>query len=110
MCILSIRYSVYKIKRDNKEVIHMYGSELSIFSFWWIVPIFMMILCFLMMRGRRGSMMCGFGPRSSDNQQAGSSDSAMEILDRRYASGEIDKDEYEEKKRTLTGSTDFKNE
>jgi len=88
----------------------MYGASPTYYSLWWIVPVIMMVLCFLMMRGRRGSMMCGFGPRTIDKHQAGGSDSAMEILDRRYASGEIDKDEYEEKKRTLTGSTDFKNE
>jgi uncharacterized membrane protein len=85
----------------------MYGSELSNFSFWWIVPILMMILCFLMMRGRKGSMMCGFGSRGSDSQQTRDSDSAIDILDKRYASGEINKAEYEEKKRILTGSTGF---
>ena len=85
----------------------MYGSELSNFSFWWIVPILMMILCFLMMRGRRDSMMCGFGSRGIDSQQTGASDSAIDILDKRYASGEIEKAEYEEKKRTLTASAGF---
>ena len=33
------------------------------------------------------------------------SDSALDILDKQYASGEINKVEYEEKKRTLTEST-----
>ncbi len=88
----------------------MYGSELSNFSFWWVFPILMMILCFLMMRGRRGSMMCGFGSRAADGQQTEVADSAQDILDRRYAAGEINKDEYEEKKRTLTESTDSINE
>ena len=84
----------------------MYGSEITWNSYWWIFPIFMMILCFFMMRGRRGFRMCCFGPRDIDNHQTKGSDSAIEILNRRYASGEIDKEEYEEKKRTLTGSTD----
>jgi len=44
---------------------------------------------------------CGFGFRDID-RQSGASDSALDILDRRYASGEINKAEYEEVKRTLT--------
>jgi uncharacterized membrane protein len=104
MCILSPRYSVHRVKRDKKEVIYMYGSEFSDFSFWWIVPIFMMILCFLMMRRRKGSMMCGFGSSDIDSKKTRTSDSAIDILDKRYASGEINKQEYEEKKRTLTES------
>jgi putative membrane protein len=82
----------------------MSGSEISFFSFWWIFPVLMMILCFLMMRGRKGSMRCGFGSRGIDSKQTGPSDSAMDILDRRYAAGEINKEEYEEKKRSLTQS------
>ena len=89
------------INSKAKEVLEMYGSEVACYSFWWIVPVIMMILCFFMMRGRRGSMMCGFGPSSFRNPQERRSGSALEILDRRYASGEIDKEEYEERKRTL---------
>lgn len=84
----------------------MYGSELCGFSWWWIVPIIMMILCFFMMNGRRGSIMCGFGSRAVDGQQTEVADSAQDILDRRYAAGEINKDEYVEKKKTLTESMD----
>ena len=80
----------------------MYGSEFTCFSYWWIFPIVMMILCFFMMRGRWGSMMCGFGPRSFDNTHSKDYESAMDILDKRYASGEIEKEEYDERKRTLT--------
>jgi uncharacterized membrane protein len=81
----------------------MYGSELFTFSFWWTVPIVMMIFCFFMMRRRGGTMMSGFGCCGRDWQQNKGRESSMDILDRRYASGDIDKTEYEEKKRTLTG-------
>jgi len=82
----------------------MYGSELCTFSFWWIFPLLMVLLCFFMMRGRRGAMMCGFGSRGRGLHPTEGTDSAMDILDRRYASGDIDKAEYEEKKRTLNES------
>jgi putative membrane protein len=83
----------------------MYASQLYGFSLWWIlVPIIMMILCFFMMRGRRGSMMCGFGSRALDCLRTKVPDSAIDILDKRYAAGEINRDEYEEKKKTLTES------
>ena len=81
----------------------MYGSELCAFSFWWIIPIVMMILCFFMMRGRKGTMMSGFGCCGRDWRQTKGTQTAGDILDRRYASGDIDEAEYEEKKRTLTG-------
>ena len=51
--------------------------------------------------------MCGFGPWRIDRQQTRIPDSAIDILNKRYAAGEINKEEYEEKKRTLTKSTDF---
>ncbi len=82
----------------------MYGPDLCAFSFWWIFPLLMMLLCFFMMRRRWGSMMCGFGSRGRDSQAAKGTDSAMDVLDKRYASGDIDKAEYEEKKKTLNSS------
>jgi uncharacterized membrane protein len=85
----------------------MCGSEFYNFPYWWLFPLVMIILCFLVMRGRWGSMMCGFGSRGTDNHKSSDSNSTIEILDKRYALGEIDKKEYEEKKRTLTESTDF---
>ena len=85
----------------------MYGTEFCNFSFWWIFPFMMMVMCFFMMRGRRGSMMCGFGSHDTDSHHISASDSATDILDKRYASGEIDKEGYEKKKRTLTKSSEL---
>ena len=83
----------------------MNGTEFNFTSLWWIIPLIMMILCFLTMRKRRGSMMCCSGARGVGNHQSGDSNTAEEILDKRYASGEINKDEYEEIKKTIAGST-----
>ena len=79
----------------------MYAAEVSNFSLWWLFPLVMIVLCFLMMRGRKGSMMCGFGTVNEDSHRTEVSDSAKDILDKRYARGEIDKEEYQEKKRLL---------
>jgi hypothetical protein len=54
------------------------------YSYWWIFPLMMIIFCIFFMRRGCGGMMCGFG------------------LDKRFAQGEINEDEYEEKKRKLT--------
>ncbi|NIS62502.1 MAG: SHOCT domain-containing protein [Proteobacteria bacterium] len=82
----------------------MAGYEsLEIGNWWWIFPIVMMILCFVMMRGRMCCMMGGHdsqGPNDPDGNVR--SDPPREILDRRYALGEINKEEYEEKKRDIS--------
>ena len=80
----------------------MYCSEFFSSSWWWIWPVLMIAMCFFMMRRWRGPMMYGFGSRYKDRPHFNTSDSAMEILDKRYAAGEIDKTEYAEKKKSLT--------
>jgi putative membrane protein len=68
-------------------------------GWWWIFPFLMIALCFLM--ARRGSTLCGLGFRGAESQSLNPLDSAMEILDKRYALGEINQEEYEAKKGAL---------
>ena len=72
-----------------------YGEAWNGFHWWWVIPIVMMLLCFLRMRGRRGCV-------SDRSTYSTASESAREILDKRYALGQISKEEYEEKKRDLS--------
>ena len=74
----------------------MYGWEYWCGGFWWIFPIFMIsmgIVCVFLMR--RFFCMSGwkFPGRRNERLQ---SDSAEEILKKRYALGEIDRKQYEE--------------
>jgi uncharacterized membrane protein len=52
-------------------------------------------------------MMCGFGTYPKDWPQYNSSDSAADILDKRFAAGEIDEMEFKAKKRSLSGKSDL---
>jgi putative membrane protein len=79
----------------------MFSPEFCNFPYWWIFPLVMIALCFFMMR-RRGSSICGFGARIEKRPRISSSDTATEILDKKYALGEISREEYEEKKRAIT--------
>jgi uncharacterized membrane protein len=49
-------------------------------------------------------MMCWLGSHKQESHFISDSNSAMEILEKRYALGEIDREEYEEKKKELNHS------
>ena len=85
-------------------------------AFWWIFPLVffvMMIVMFIFMM-RRGGMGCMWRDRMMDRPEfrdamkrsrGERSESALEILDKRYARGEIEKQEYDEKKAAITRSS-----
>ena len=76
----------------------MFGWECGYSGLWWICPIIifiMIIVCIFMMRGCSCmSDWHSFGGRNSRF----SNDSAKEVLDKRYALGEIGREEYDEMK------------
>ena len=79
------------------------GPEGFVFQGWWIIPMIFMLLMMVFMffgRGRRG-----FGPNKffdrAENNVKDSSESALDILNKRYAKGEISKSEYDEMKSNL---------
>jgi putative membrane protein len=80
---------------------HMHGH----YGFGWIFPlmfiVFMIVMVFWMFR--RGSMGCMWRDHMMHRHDA-STESALDILNKRYAKGEIDKQEYEEKKAAIAGS------
>lgn len=77
----------------------MFGTEG--FDLWWLIPLIMIVICFF---GARGCC-CGrrhrMEGRSEQNSETNSG-SALDILSKRYARGEIDDEEYERKRKTLT--------
>ena len=78
---------------------------------WWICPLMMMVMLvlfvtvFFILRRGRGGRPVSWRQTSNRAQDLQSpkvtTESALGILDRRYALGEIDKEEYEEKKTTI---------
>ena len=80
--------------------------ESSWHSFWWVLPLLLMVLCCIGMRGRSGSGVCGFRPWGTDSRNLLPTDSAIAILDKRYALGEIGREEYEERKRSIRHGMD----
>ncbi len=66
------------------------------FGIMWIFPIIFLLIFFFFMRGMFGSGGCQLSGKHTPQTE-----SAQDILDKRFAQGEISKDEYEEMKQTL---------
>ncbi len=79
----------------------MSGLESFWHSYWWVLFLILMLFCCFGMKGRRGSGMCGFRSWRTDTRDIHPTDSAIDILDKQYALGEISLEEYEERKRII---------
>ena len=66
-------------------------------GFGWFVPVFMILFWGLVVWGVM-ALILSLNRSSSSDSTSLPSDSALEVLKRRYARGEINKEEYEEKK------------
>lgn len=64
------------------------------FTFMWIIPLLFFVVFLFFIRGM-------FGQSNNSRFGNGRNENAREILDKRFAKGEINKDEYEEMKKVL---------
>lgn len=74
-----------------------WGMMMGGFSWWWF-PIFMILFWGLVIWSVVALVWKPSGLRGSNSSTA---DSALEVLERRYAKGEINKEEYAEKKKAI---------
>jgi len=79
----------------------MMGSNImGGFGLMWLMPIFWILILGLIIWAVVVGVRGVSEPRSSDSAWS-RADSALEVLKKRYARGEINKEEYEEKKKDL---------
>jgi putative membrane protein len=69
------------------------------FGWMWLMPVFGIVFLGLIIWAIVASVRSSGESKGSDSSKA---DSALEVLKKRYARGEINKEEYEEKKKGLT--------
>lgn len=81
----------------------MSGYEPYHFSLWWVFPLAMMLLCLFIMLGRKRGRGCCFHSSTAGRIHRKEQASVKEILDMRFASGGIDRAEYEAKKEIIFG-------
>jgi putative membrane protein len=72
------------------------------FGFMWLIPLLFFVVFIFFMRGMCGQGSFGSGSHGGNTPPR---ESAREILDKRFAKGEITKEEYEEMKNSLGNET-----
>lgn len=85
----------------------MFGFEDHHISLWWVLPLVMMLVCVVMMLGGKRRRGC-WRPKATDRPRREDRGSAKDILDMRFASGEIDQEEYEARKTVIFGPESFR--